>query len=55
MGTGIDISIDKIISEIKALKVKKLKIKFKEISIKEFSFTKSNIKKLIKFTGINQD
>ena len=27
-------------------------IKYKEISIKEFSFTKSNINKLIKFTGI---
>ena len=33
VGTGIDISIDKIISEIKALKIKKLKIKYKEISI----------------------
>lgn len=52
VGTGIDISIDKIVAEIKASKVKKLKIKFKEISNKEFSFTKSNIKKLIRFTGI---
>lgn len=51
IGTGKDISIDKIINIFNNFKNKKFKFKLNNISKKEFLHTKSNISKLAKMLG----